>query len=96
MKTIPVLVTTEYRGVFFGQLDEKVYNDRPTVVELSEARNVIYWSSETNGFLGLTSKGPAEGSRVSAVAGGPIIVHKVTSITKCSPVAAEKFQTWKS
>lgn len=93
MKTIPVLVTTEYRGVFFGLLEEAVYDQRPTVVELREARNVIYWSSETNGFLGLTSTGPMDGSRISAVAGGPITVHKVTSITKCSPAATEKFQS---
>ena len=96
MKTIPVLVTTEYRGVFFGWLQEAVYDERPTVVELKDARNVIYWSSETKGFLGLTSTGPMGDSRIGAVAGGPITVHKVTSITKCSPAAAEKFQSWKS
>lgn len=93
MKKTAVLVTTEYRGVFFGFIDPKEM--RETTVTLDEARNVIYWSSDVNGFLGLTSNGPTSNCRISNVAGGPIVVHKVTSITACQDSAIQKFQQWK-
>lgn len=52
----PVIITTEYRGVFFGYAEDTTGD---TVI-LKNARNCIYWSSKTGGFLGLASKGPGE------------------------------------
>jgi len=87
-----VLVTTSYRGVFYGQIAEEDLTKNDTIT-LHEARNVIYWKSKVNGFLGLTSQGPSDECRISAMAGGPIVLHSITSITECSAVAIER---WKS
>jgi hypothetical protein len=60
----PVLVTTEYRGIFFGYADDTSGD----TITLKNLRNCIYWSSATGGFLGLTSEGPGKGSRIGCVA----------------------------
>ena len=71
----PVIVTTEYRGVFFGYADDTSGD----TIKLKRARNCIYWSASTGGFMGLAEKGPQEGSRI-----GPrvamIELRKVTSV----------------
>jgi hypothetical protein len=54
----PVIITTEFRGVFFGYADD---TSGDTVV-LKNARNCIYWSAATGGFMGLASKGSGYGS----------------------------------
>lgn len=60
----PVLVTTEFRGVFFGFIK----NDKkcPAEITLTNVRNCIYWSSDCNGFLGLAATGPTSGCRIGA------------------------------
>jgi len=77
-----VLVTTLHRGVFFGTLDSQD-GDKATLIE---ARNIVYWSAATKGFLGLAATGPAPGSRV-----GPAVprleLAGVTSVTDCTPAA---------
>ena len=82
-----VLVTTDKRGVFFGKLAE---HDNGTVV-LTEARNCIYWSEQTKGFLGLAVTGPMDGSRI-----GPAVpeirLYGVTSISKCSDEAVARWK----
>lgn len=91
----PVLVTTEFRGVFFGYLDGEP-NALPEKVTLKNARNCVYWSSDTKGFLGLASTGPTTNCRI-----GPevpeITLYKVTSITDCTPAAQEQWELglWK-
>lgn len=54
----PVLVTTEYRGVFFGHADDTSGDN----ITLHKARNCIYWPSANGGFCGLASEGPAKGA----------------------------------
>lgn len=77
-----VLVTTSHRGVFFGRLVE----DRIETVVLAEARNCLYWSKETRGFLGLASTGPQGGSKV-----GPAVptltLYGVTCLADCTEKA---------
>jgi len=82
-----VIVTTEYRGVFYGQIDPKEIKE--TTVTLSECRNVIYWHSELKGFLGLSSEGPNSKCTIGAKAGGDVVIHKVTSIAECSDKSAQ-------
>ena len=53
----PVIVTTEHRGVFFGWAQPKELSIKEKIF-LVRLRNVIYWSSETGGFLGLAANGP--------------------------------------
>jgi hypothetical protein len=84
----PVLVTTEYRGVFFGWADDTSGD----TITLTNARNCIYWPSENGGFLGLASEGPTKGARIGAVV-EKIELRKVTSVSEVAPAAAEK---WKS
>lgn len=82
----PVLVTTEYRGVFFGYATDTSGD----VIELKRARNCLYWPSNQGGFLGLASEGPAEGSRIGAQA--DITLRKITAVAPMTEVAVEKWE----
>lgn len=83
----PVLVTTENRGVFFGYTEDKPGE----TMTLKAARNCLYWSRDTKGFLGLTTTGPSAGCRV-----GPpteeLFLLKVTSVAAVSAEAAEAWE----
>lgn len=83
----PVLVTTEYRGVFFGYAEDT----NGDTITLRRARNCIYWPSAQGGFMGLASEGPAKGSRIGATV-DTIELRKVTSVTEVTADAAEKWQ----
>lgn len=91
-----VLVTTEFRGVFFGRLVSVDRDEFGTRVRLKDAQNAVYWSTETRGFMGLAATGPDENCRI-----GPIVpslcLEKVTSIVTCTDdaVAAWKQTPWK-
>lgn len=83
----PVLVTTEFRGVFFGYLD----GDAGETVRLKSARNCIYWPASNKGFLGLAAEGPHRGAKV-----GPPVdleLRKVTSIAEVTPDAVRRWET---
>jgi len=84
-----VLVTTEFRGVFFGELAE---DNSPGNVVLKNARNCIYWSSDVGGFLGLAAKGPSMECRIGFEVES-VRLFKITSIT---PVSSEAVEKWKS
>jgi hypothetical protein len=78
----PVIVTTEYRGVFFGYATDTSGD----TINLSNARNCIYWSAATGGFMGLASKGPAEGSRIGETVAA-IALRKITAVLEMTPAA---------
>lgn len=90
----PVVVTTEFRGVFFGYVEND--SEAPAKIELSDSRMCVYWSQQTRGVLGLAAQGPNSDSRV-----GPkvpkITLWKITGIFDCTPEAAEKWELgrWK-
>ena len=86
-KLRPVLVTTEFRGVFFGYADDT----RGDNITLTNARNCIYWSSANGGFGGLASEGPAKGSRIGARV-EKIDLRKITSVSEVSADAAFKWE----
>jgi len=83
----PVLVTTEFRGVFFGYLKEQ---DGRESLTLTKARNCIYWSSDVGGFLGLASKGPSDSCKIGTLV-DELTIYKITSITPVSKEAAAKW-----
>ena len=56
----PVLITTEFRGVFFGWAEDTGGD----TVTLTNARNCIFWPSENGGFMGLASDGPHRNARI--------------------------------
>lgn len=77
-----VLITTEYRGVFFGYADDTSGD----TITLKNCRNCIYWPSNQGGFLGLASEGPVAGARIGARV-DEFEARKVTSVTKCTESA---------
>jgi len=87
MKGKPVLVTTEFRGVFFGYLKSQ---DGRESLTLTKARNCIYWSSDVGGFLGLASIGPSSSCRLGKMV-DELTLYKITSVT---PVSKEAVERW--
>ena len=86
MSERPVLVTTEFRGVFFGYAENTAGDN----ITLKRARNCIYWPSSQGGFAGLAAEGPAKGARIGAVVSS-IDLRKVTSVVEVEPTAAAKW-----
>lgn len=82
-----VLVTTEFRGVFFGYATDT----DGSVIKLSRARNCIYWDNKTGGFLGLAEFGPGAGCRIGAR--GDVDMRKITCVAEMTPAAV---QAWES
>lgn len=83
-KARPVIVTTEFRGVFFGYAEDTSGDN----ITLTKARNCIYWPSQQGGFMGLASDGPATGARIGATV-DRIDLRKITSVIEASPKAVE-------
>ena len=79
----PVIVTTEFRGVFFGYAEDTSGEN----ITLTNARNCIYWPSQNGGFMGLASEGPAKGARIGCVV-EKIDLRKVTSVIEVTEAAA--------
>lgn len=86
--TKPVLITTEFRGVFFGYVKDDT--KLPEEVTLTGARNCIYWSSDCGGFLGLASEGPTSNCRIGKKV-NKLTLYKVTSVT---PVEESAVIAW--
>lgn len=86
-----VLVTTEFRGVFFGYIknDKKL----PAEITLTKARNGIYW--DAGGFLSFATKGPNGNSRIGAPV-KEITLYKITSVTPVTPEAAKAWESAKT
>ena len=76
-----VLVTTEFRGVFFGFATDTSGD----TIKLRDARNCIYWSSDVGGFQGLAEVGPTGHCRIGAKA--DIELRKITCVAACSDAA---------
>lgn len=83
----PVLVTTEFRGVFFGYAEDT----KGDTVTLTAARNCIYWPSDNGGFGGLASEGPAKGARIGARV-DQIELRKITAVVECTPASVEAWE----
>ena len=98
MTTKPVIVTTEFRGVFFGYVPAELYEqikarDEASLPKLTitGAKNCLYWHSSIGGFLGLASVGPNDqckiGKRVNEVT-----LYKITSVTPVEDVAVTAWE----
>ncbi len=81
-----VLVTTEFRGVFFGYA-KATDGD---VIKLRGARNCIYWDNKTGGFVGLAENGPGAGCRIGARA--DIDLRKITCVAEMTPAAVQAWE----
>lgn len=84
----PVLVTTEFRGVFFGYVKED--KKLPDEITLTNVRNCIYWSADIGGFLGLAETGPSNSCKIGAQV-DELRLFKVTSVSPVSPEAEKRW-----
>lgn len=84
----PVIVTTEYRGVFFGYMNESVIDNSVTI---KQAQNCVYWSSDVRGFMGLAASGPTKSCKVGPAVPS-LFLNKVTAVVEVTPEAAEKWK----
>lgn len=85
----PVVVTTKYRGVFYGRFDGLFGGED---ISLKGARNCIWWCKEVGGFIGLAKNGPVGNSTVGEPCDMPLL-KAVTSILVCTKEAAELWES---
>ena len=84
----PVIICTEYRGVFFGYAEDTSSD----TIKLKEARMAIAFGT-TKGVMQLAETGPTESSKISAKA--DIEVRKVTAVFEVSAEAQAKWDAIK-
>jgi hypothetical protein len=84
----PVIVCTEFRGVFFGYAEDTSGD----TIQLKDARMAIYWGT-TKGVMQLAETGPTSTSKISAKA--DISIRKVTAVFEVSENAAEAWSNLK-
>ncbi len=85
MKPRPVIVCTEYRGVFFGYARDTSGD----VIHLEGARMAIYWGT-TRGVMQLAATGPTPTSKVSLPA--DVELRRITAVFEVSPAALEAWE----
>lgn len=85
-KLIPLIVTTQHRGVFFGF---GLPTDKQEI-RLERARMCVYWSSDIRGILGLASVGPSKTCKVSF----EIPAINLRDVTAVMEVSEEALQKW--
>lgn len=86
---VPVLITTEYRGVFFGFAKHDPEGAYGPTIKLLGGRNIVYWDESVHGFVGLASVGPNEKCRV-----GPHATMILKSVTAVIFVEAAGVEQW--
>lgn len=82
----PVIVCTEFKGVFFGYANGDSSGD---IIDLKRARMAIYWGT-TRGVMELAEVGPNSKSRLSARA--DIELRKVSAVFEVTPQAAAQWE----
>ena len=87
----PVLVTTEFRGVFFGYANAAGSKNLPSEIALENARNCIFWSSDCGGFLGLAANGPTKSCKIGTMV-PKLTLYKITSVTTVTDKAANAWE----
>lgn len=81
----PVIVCTEYKGVFYGWAGDTTGD----TIALKGARMAIYWGT-AHGVMELAETGPTSSSKVSARA--DIEVRKVTAVFEVTPAARARWE----
>ena len=86
------VVTTKHRGVFFGYLSNGVPEElgEGDSLEVSDMRMCVYWPANMRGILGLASKGPNSGCRITDKVDGETKLFGVTAIIPVTTKAAVK------
>lgn len=87
-KERPVVVTTQYRGVFFGYATDTSGD----TINLRAGRNCLRWDAQVNGFVGLANTGPiGPNSKVGPPA--DMELRKITAVLECTP---ESVTVWEA
>lgn len=86
-KARAVLVTTSYRGVFFGYATDT----GGETIKLRAARNCVYWSADVKGFLGLAESGPSSSCKIGPKA--DIELRSITAVAEVTPAAVAKWES---
>lgn len=81
----PVIVCTEFRGVFFGYAADTSGD----VIHLERARMAIYWGT-TKGVMQLAETGPTGQSKISARAN--LALRKVSAVFEVTPAAVKAWE----
>lgn len=84
----PVIVTTEFRGVFYGYASDTSGDE----IALKNARMAIYWGT-TRGISELAETGPTSKSKISARA--DVALRKVTAVFEVTEAAAKGWEATK-
>lgn len=84
-----VLITTQHRGVFVGQIPEE-QDIAAKAMALRNARMVIYWGT-TKGLMQLCHTGPTSSSKISAPADIPML-HDITAVFDVTDAAWAAFE----
>ena len=79
-----VLITTEHRGVFAGQIEDD-QDITAKSMPLKNAKMAIYWGT-TKGVMELAETGPTNKSKISAKADVPML-HDITAVFDISDKA---------
>ena len=87
-KERPVVVTTEFRGVFFGYLFGEPDGG---VVTLKRARNCVFWAQSVRGFMGLAANGPNKECKIGPAVPS-ITLTKMTSVIEVAPEAVKAWE----
>jgi len=84
-KERPVIVCTEFKGVFFGYSEDTTGE----TIDLKRARMAIYWGT-TRGIMELAEVGPNPKSKISARA--DLNLRKITSVFEVTEAAAKAWE----
>ena len=92
-KGLPVVVITDFKEIFFGYTESKPDAD---IIILKHGRQVIYYSKDTQGLVGLASIGPGKDSRISPAC-PQIVIRKPVNVLVVNESAIAKFSSvvWK-
>jgi len=86
---VPVLVSTDQRGVIFGYTKNPAY--RPII--LTGSRMCLYWTKDVGGMWGLAEGGPTKGCKISARVEGDVMLEGVVSVLSVDPVAEKAWNS---
>lgn len=84
-----VLITTEYRGVFFGQVSKEDDLTQRTLTNIKNCRMAINWRNG-KGVQGLASDGPDSQCKIGS-ASDVEVMHGVTAVFTVTKEAAKKW-----
>jgi len=87
-KQIPVLVTTQHRGVFFGFVPADQDMTARTM-RIADARCAIRWAT-TRGVAELAEIGPNENTKIGACA-TLAALHDITAVWECTQEAVKQW-----